>query len=66
MPASTTLFEGLDLLDLWHVYGSISIVSTLRNTTPSKISRQTSSFLNELGLDKIEDLSYICGLIGFF
>lgn len=52
MPASTTLFEGLDLLDLWHVYGSISIVSTLRNTTPSKISRQTSSFLNELGLDK--------------
>lgn len=50
MPIATTLFEGLDLLDLWHLYGQIKVVGGVRNVSGSKVSRQSRDLMLEMGV----------------
>lgn len=49
-----SLFEGLDLLDLWHLYGQIKRVSDVRKISISKVSRCSRAFLDDLGLHPSE------------
>lgn len=44
------LFEGLDLLDLWHVYGHIGRAAKVRDVSISKVSRRSHDLLRELSL----------------
>lgn len=49
-----SLFEGLDLLDLWHLYGRIKRVSDVRKISISKVSRCSRTFQDDLGLHPSE------------
>jgi DNA-binding transcriptional LysR family regulator len=44
------LFEGLDLLDLWHLYGQGGYVQQVRNVSVSKVSRRSWELVADLGL----------------
>lgn len=44
------LFEGLDLLDLWHLYGQGSYAQQVRNVSVSKVSRRSWELVVDLGL----------------
>lgn len=45
----SSLFECLDLLDLWHLYGLIKRAGKVRNVSISKVSRRSRDLLSELG-----------------
>ena len=44
------LFEGLDLVDLWHLYGQAKRVRDLRNVSISKVSRRSWDLIADMGL----------------
>jgi hypothetical protein len=50
MKQSCSLFEGLDLLDLWHLYGQINRAASARGVSISKVSRRSHELLVQLGL----------------
>lgn len=51
MPVFSSLFEGLDLLDLWHLYGEIKRPASVRSISASKVSRQSRDLVLEMGFD---------------
>lgn len=50
-PVRCSLFESLDLLDLWHLYAQIRWVADLRGVSPSKVSRRSHEMLVDLGIN---------------
>lgn len=54
MPVPSSLFEGLDLLDLWHLYGQIKCPASVRSVSASKVSRQARDLVLEMGFDPPE------------
>lgn len=44
------LFEGLDLVDLWHLYGQAKRVQDVRNVSISKVSRRSWDLIADMGL----------------
>jgi DNA-binding transcriptional LysR family regulator len=50
MKQACSLFEGLDLLDLWHLYGQINRAASARGVSISKVSRRSHELLAQLGL----------------
>lgn len=44
------LFEGLDLVDLWHLYGQGKQVAELRKISISKVSRRSRDLLRDMGV----------------
>ncbi len=49
MAVINTLFECLDLLDLWQIYGQTSRVAQHRQVSISKVSRRCHDMLSDLG-----------------
>lgn len=50
MAEPCSLFEGLDLLDLWHLYGQINRAADARSVSISKVSRRSRELLLQLGM----------------
>lgn len=48
------LFEGLDLVDLWHLYGQGKRVRDVRNVSISKVSRRSRELIAGMGLQAEE------------